>query len=702
MTRRIASALAWIEDFVVIDAEAPAAEALAWIAEAAVRWLILRRGFHLYALTREEFWRWPTLTGILRDPGGPWLSSPLAAVLDLHETDRSTDITGRSAPPPIDRSWRPDATAPSVARYVEVASDGRPLAIGTAAPARERGRRASRPQSAPSPGLGLPDEPAAGSAPSRRTRVEAEVTVLARTVPARMDGGPVERTDADRPASEDEGTTPLRYPSLETDAALTPGVNVTVTVDLLRAAAGHTQGGPVAVGPQAPDWQQRDLSVVLSCPQIDFEGDGRGTVTIRRNQASVPAPVKGRVRGDTKPGDAAPVIASFFDGTRFCGSAFRVFAVAGAAASSPAVVTTPAGGTVVTEPAARQPDVTVRITRASGAPGRLDWLVETVRFDGLPPRLRETIDLPQDPAAEVAALFAEFATLERGQHRARIEGFGDRLWQRAPRMFRDVYWALWDHYGRTLTIQFISDEPHLPWELMRPVRPDESEVHPPLALKHAVARWIERWDGYMRNQLPPGGVFTIAPRYATASRLLPRAQTESQTLVDRFRAQRVDGTRQAVKTLLETAPPVAPVALLHFAGHGHFVRTATTASSISLEDGALAASEIERPEVKLGKACRTLVFFNACEVGSTGSILGEIGGWADAFLGRQFGGFIAPLWSVDDEDAGVVAAELLQGILERHQPIGEVLRALRVKHGDVSPTFYSYLYYGDVTACLTA
>jgi hypothetical protein len=48
----------------------------------------------------------------------------------------------------------------------------------------------------------------------------------------------------------------------------------------------------------------------------------------------------------------------------------------------------------------------------------------------------------------------------------------------------------------------------------------------------------------------------------------------------------------------------------------------------------------------------------------------------------------------------VVAAELLEGIVQRREPIGEVLRALRVKHGDVSPTFYSYLYYGDVTARL--
>lgn len=33
-------------------------------------------------------------------------------------------------------------------------------------------------------------------------------------------------------------------------------------------------------------------------------------------------------------------------------------------------------------------------------------------------------------------------------------------------------------------------------------------------------------------------------------------------------------------------------------------------------------------------------------------------------------------------------------------PLGAALRDLRRQHGGVSPTFYSYLLYGDVTARL--
>ena len=179
----------------------------------------------------------------------------------------------------------------------------------------------------------------------------------------------------------------------------------------------------------------------------------------------------------------------------------------------------------------------------------------------------------------------------------------------------------------------------------------------------------------------------------TVSRRLPRAQTESAKLIQCFGAKQVPGTRAAVTMLLEASPPVAPVALLHFAGHGEFMRTATTESSIKLDGRCATASEIGRPEVRLGKACRTLVFFNACEVGAVGSIFGEVGGWAEAFLGRQFGGFYAPLWAVEDQDASVVAEELLKGIVTQHQPIGEVLRGLRgkVRHDSADLLFLPLL-----------
>ena len=44
----------------------------------------------------------------------------------------------------------------------------------------------------------------------------------------------------------------------------------------------------------------------------------------------------------------------------------------------------------------------------------------------------------------------------------------------------------------------------------------------------------------------------------------------------------------------------------------------------------------------LGEINRPLVIFNACEVGATGSVLGTVGGWAEAFLHGRFAALSRP------------------------------------------------------------
>ena len=657
--------LTWTSDVVVIDATMPAERALREIDRSGHKWVVIcrRDARFFYALTVDEVRHWPALLAA-QARGTRWRTQPLRDVLDLHEVSQSTETQDENNVPRIDRSWRPRATEPSIGRYVHEQADGR-VTVGYISPGQLR-RRGTR-------GGGV-----FGTAPP--PRAEPPVETIA-------------------PVLEDEGTTPVRYPSIEADGALAPGAEVTFTIDLRQAPVEHTQGGPVSLPPQPDEWLDLELSVIVTSPLFASGDTASGTITVHRNAASSPARIACRVRADAAPGEAAPVFANFFLGTRFCGAAARVFAIAATDGSDNAGIgraDSRTEGTIVPQPAAEEPDVTVRVW--ANQQGVLTWTLVTRRFDGLPPQLQEDVTLKSNLTAEVTELFKRFATLPPGNHLPSLQGFGTQLWNMAPRMFRDAYWALWDHYQRPLSFQFITNEPNLPWELMRPARDDESEIHEPIARAHPVARGLIAYDGYMRNQLPKGALYTIAPKYRSVSRQLPRAQAESQTLVDQLGATPVSGTRAAVLALLETLAPDNPVAVLHFAGHGQFVTTATSESNIKLEDGALSASEVARPEVRLGKACRTLVFFNACEVGAAGTIFGEVGGWAAAFLSRQFGGFIAPLWSVEDEDASVVASELLRGILTERRPVGEVMRQLRTKYGDASPTFYSYLYYGDVTA----
>jgi hypothetical protein len=440
------------------------------------------------------------------------------------------------------------------------------------------------------------------------------------------------------------------------------------------------------------------LDVTVVSTDICFADNGKSKVTIRRNQPSLPARIKGVVHHDLVDGNEIEVKAQFWDGTRYCGAGRRRFQTMETAASAMVTASPLTQGRVEVDPDAEKTDLSVYITPLpGGSGGLLLWRMVTPRFDGLPLQLHDTIDLGNHAAAEAATIFKQFATLERGKHCARIEGFGEKLWERAPTKFHEVYWALHDHYKRPLTIQFISGEPHLPWELMRPYR--GKEAHEPLALRHAVARWIEDYDGTPRNRLLAGRLVTIAPHYKSAKYQLSLAEVTAAKLVQQFRAERVAGTLTATTQLFEQ-PPDEPVALLYFTGHGLFNENSADASAIKLEDGNLAVDEVRRREVKLGERYGTVVFFNACEVGATASVLGAIGGWADAFASRKFRAFIAPLWAIDEVDASKATLELMTRIVTDRMPLGAALRDLRAAYGHVSPTFYSYLLYGDVTARL--
>lgn len=653
--------LHWSSDFGLLDGHAPAADALRSILSGRQAWFVIVcfGGSYHYVFSRAELLA--NLSGAI--PYG----QPLDVRLGLHEGDSSQGVRPGEKATPIDRPPTEAPSQSSVHRYVELDAAGRPSAVGV---------------------LGVLSKPAR----STRSRGAAPIPMSTPTVPTAA------ITELPSPAwVDDEGAKPVRHPWIECADTILPGGKLTVVVNLLRLASAETEGGPLALGEQAANWETLQLSVTLVSAAIDFDGGGRGKVTIQRNQASLPAEVTGIALGELKAGDVVEVHAQFWLGTRGCGNAKRSFTVASSLAQSvPPAGATLTIGRVAIDPAAERPDLTVYITMFDpSAPGRLHWRLVTEPFDALPPRLDGQIDLGREPAREAIELFKEFAELPRGDHQRRIEAFGERLWKRAPAEFRDAYWALVDHYQRPLTIQFTSDDPHLPWELMRPTRTGES--HPPLALKHAVARWIGAYQGWLRNRLPHGDMMVIAPRYS-ASLQLQKAQETAQCVVARYRARTTPGTRVGMLDLLER-PPQGTVALLFFTGHGLFNDKAAAASAIKLENReSIAAEEVASESVRLGERDGTVVFFNACEVGATAGALGDVGGWAGAFLSRRFRAFIAPLWAIDEEDAGQATLTLIEQVVQQRRPIGEALRDLRQQFGAVSPTFYSYLLYGDVTA----
>jgi hypothetical protein len=697
----------WSREFERLPGEMPWADALNAVLSHPQRWFLIVRdgGVYHYVFSSQELL---TVLGGLRC--GTVMA--LEAALDLHEEGASQQV--RAGETLAAAEHRP-GTPRSRARFVEVDDIGQAVAVGgpdVTAPRSARGPRSEPPMAMPVPTQPPPSAEPSVSAPAGAAFEDAFGLEPSARPP-----------EARRPRdAEDEGTTPVRHPSIESEGAVRAGERVQLLIDLQRAPSPATQGGALQLGALAPDWETMALGVTLVASGITFDPPAKGEVTIRRNQASVAARIAGTVDAALKPGDAIEVHAQFWQGRRSCGSAVRVLTVAAAdqAAGASAAVAAPAtappaagevaiatpqgtAGSIAVDPKAAEPDLTIYITVADPAqPGRMHWLMSLPDFDQRPPKLSGEINLGQDPRAEAAALFKEFAKLPRGQHRERIEGFGQRLWKRAPPEFHAAYWALVDHYKPSLTIQVVSDDPHLPWELMVPTRP--GETHPPLALRHAVARWIGAYQGWLRNRLPAGEMVVMAPRYSTLGTKLSKAEATARQVLDNaeasraYRARACPGTRGELLALLEH-PPEPTVAMLYFTGHGLFNEAMPSASALKLEQGAsLAADEIDRDAVSLGARDGTVVFFNACEVGATGGAIGEVGGWAGALAARRFRAFIAPLWAIDEEDASVATLQLIERMLVRREPIGEALRSLRAQHGATSPTFYSYILYGDVTA----
>jgi CHAT domain-containing protein len=280
-----------------------------------------------------------------------------------------------------------------------------------------------------------------------------------------------------------------------------------------------------------------------------------------------------------------------------------------------------------------------------------------------------------------------------------MNGIGERLWEATPRELQDAYGSMRRALGARFSIQFLTDEPHIPWELMRPVV--DGEAADLLGATHPVARGLQAYPDRLRPALPSTGeIVTVAPDYerppGRGLRALPAARDESAMLQRRFAAIAIHSTARALVDAFQDRRGVA-VRLLHFAGHGKS-EVPVDRSHVACEDGDVTVAELRNAENRLGERYGTFVVLNACESGTIGDALADVGGWAEAFAYRKFSGMIAPLWSVFDEDAAVAMEHLFTALLHDKKPVGEALRDVRAEHGSRSPTYLSYVYYGDVNA----
>ncbi len=293
--------------------------------------------------------------------------------------------------------------------------------------------------------------------------------------------------------------------------------------------------------------------------------------------------------------------------------------------------------------------------------------------------------------------------LSASQRNRKLEGLGQDLWRDLfPSEIRSAYREI-RRSVRSWTI--ISDEPWIPWELIKPYDDSLSaEIIDDdfIALRFELTRWLAG------DKTPAFRISVTSLAALQTSTDLPLAVRERELLSAIVQAHPL--LRDATPSMSSAEDFLCFLAtggaeLIHVIGHGMHSTAQAEESGILFQDGSTL-----RP-VDLGGSTATrigemrpLVFLNACWAGRQGWSLTRLGGWATRFVGIcGCGAFIAPMWPVLDSTAFAFAQKFYHALV-RGTPLGQAAlearqHAHRQSHGD--PSALAYTIFGHPDARVT-
>ena len=367
---------------------------------------------------------------------------------------------------------------------------------------------------------------------------------------------------------------------------------------------------------------------------------------------------------------------------------------------------TPTGGRgegeVDFNPDARPPHLTVLISRGD-LPGNYTWSYRS-NYE-LPACTDEESRILLDEKTEqfVRKKFRPLSGKTLSELDAiDVEGVAKKIYDSTPVSFKRVYWRLRD-LARQMgvefsTIQFISDEPCIPWELMEVYHDDIPSDPELLAVRHSVGRWYRGDNPRLLQFHTVDEVAVAATDYQGIAGVpqLPGALKERDFLVSRLAAKQFPMVgREFVRGLQNRE-----FDLLHLACHGKMILAEPTTSTLTMEDtpNDIHPTMIEHNSVRRNLRGRgPIVFLNACEGGAAASTISVIAGFPAAFLNSGVSLLIAPLWAVDDTCAHEVAVSFYTELQRTPDAaIGEILQRIRARWKEANQlTYLAYVLYGD-------
>lgn len=306
------------------------------------------------------------------------------------------------------------------------------------------------------------------------------------------------------------------------------------------------------------------------------------------------------------------------------------------------------------------------------------------------------IELKGEPAAYFADIFAELnawlrqRNVNEAEFYGRLNSLGASLYERLfPEKLKRLYWE--KLRDKVKSVQIISADPWIPWELVRPYHPETFEEDDFLCERFDLTRWLAGPASPDTLNFQRMALIVDAPKHgARAKEVIDLKQLPG------IAAEDISPTLEAVYALLESRSFTG----LHFACHGEYEIKNPDQSPLWLEGRQpLRPNDIVGKKRTFGRE-QPLVFLNACETGQSGVALTGVGGWARAFVKAGAAGFLGSLWEAQDESAYHFALAFY-GYLLDGKTVAEAVRLARRdirKAGD--PTWLSYTVYANPLARL--
>ena len=271
-----------------------------------------------------------------------------------------------------------------------------------------------------------------------------------------------------------------------------------------------------------------------------------------------------------------------------------------------------------------------------------------------------------------------------------VAELGEQLWDLLPPGMQRLYWRAM--HGMNLSVLVSSDEPSMPWELIRPRPGPNGETTLMFGRAFSMTRWNRKRD--LPNPLAATGFAAVAPAYN--GRRLPGASAEIGTLASRYGARDIGDTFDVLGAELRSPALHA----LHFSGHGTFDPNRPEEGQLVLRDRPLRLEDVRDVDFRRGER-PPLVFLNACQVGGQGWSSAGVGGWAAMFGDAGASVFVGPYWSVNSQIASLAALQFYEAL--ETKTLGEAMRAVRERFATDArarfhPTWLAYTVHGHPNA----